>query len=103
MSVRMIRKAQIDSSDGATVGTWIREYTATMQTLAPSGVEIRSWRQIFGTYGLAYWTFDAPDVAVLDVFLNGLGRDSALADVMVRGSSLFVSGMTTDVLLREVQ
>src|SRR5436190_19209824 len=98
----MIRRAQIDSSDGALVNAWIREYTDTMQAMAPDSIEVRAWRQVYGPYGLAFWTFDAPDVAALDAFLLSFGSSSQLADVLKRGSALFVSGMTTDVLLREV-
>lgn len=100
MTVRMIRKAQIDSSDGAAVTAWISEYTAVLRTIAPSGVEVRAWRQIFGPYGLAFWTFDAPDVGALDDFLRTTTPE--LGDVLKRGSTLFVSGETSDVLLREI-
>ena len=97
----MIRQAQIDSSDGALVSSWIREYTGALAAAAPAGVEVRAWRQIFGPYGLAFWTFDAPDVATLEEFLRTSGSTPELADILVRGSALFVSGKTTDVLLRE--
>jgi hypothetical protein len=100
--VRMIRKAQVDSSDGAGVRAWINDYTGLMQQHSPDGIEVRAWMQAYGAYGVAFWTFDAPDIASLDAYLGGLGQQPGMADVLLRGSSLFVSGKTEDTLLKEV-
>lgn len=102
MSVRMIRRAQIDSSDGALVRAWIADYTAAMRAHCPSSMSISAWMQAYGEYGIAHWTFDAPDIATLDEFLSTHGGHPDVAEVLKRGSALFLTGHTRDVLLREI-
>ncbi len=97
----MLRTAQVDSSDGARVRAWIREYTGYMSDKGTgAGVTVRSWTEMFGAYGRAYWTFEAPDLVTLEGFLDDLSGEASYGDILVRGSELFVSGMTRDSLLR---
>jgi len=100
--VRMIRRAQIDSSDGALVRQWIVDYTNGMRRHAPESMTITAWQQGFGEYGIAHWIFDAPDVATLDEFLTTHGAHEDMQEVLKRGSSLFLTGHTKDVFLREI-
>jgi hypothetical protein len=103
MTVRMIRRAQIDSSDGALVREWIADYTNAMRAHRPQSMEIQAWMQAYGDYGIAHWTFDAPDIATLDEFLSTHGTHADVAEVLKRGSSLFTTGHTKDVLLKELK
>jgi hypothetical protein len=98
--IRMLRKAQIDSSDGAAVRAWIEEYTAYMRAAAPSGIDVSAWRVAYGPYGVAYWCFDAPDIQSLDVFMDELAGQAGYGDILKRGSTLFLSGATSDMVLK---
>ncbi len=100
--VRMIRRAQIDSSDGALVREWITDYTAGMQKHALDGMTITAWMQAYGEYGIAHWIFDAPDIATLDQFLTTHGAHDDMREILKRGSTLFLTGYTKDTFLREV-
>lgn len=99
---RMLRSAQIDSSDGAAVKAWNEEYTNYMRAAAPEGVTVSCWRETYGAYGVIYWSFDAPTLAELDDFLADLSTQEGLRDILKRGSSLYLSGKTKDTLLAEV-
>ena len=64
--VRMVRKAQVDSSDGARVREWIGRYTGYMAQADPERVSVTSWMEAYGAYGKVYWMIDAPDLGTLD-------------------------------------
>lgn len=100
--VRMIRKAQVDSSDVARVREWIRAYTAHMAERAPAGGAVTAWMESYGAYGVVYWMIDAPDLGTLDAFLDSLPSEQSYRDILKAGSELFVSGQTSDTLLKEV-
>lgn len=100
--VRMIRRAQIDSSDGAMVREWIADYTAGMRRHAADGMTITAWMQAYGEYGIAHWIIDAPDIATLEEFMTTHGGHADVAEVLKRGSSLFLTGHTKDTFLREI-
>ena len=100
--VRMIRRAQIDSSDGALVRQWITDYTAGMRRHAGAGMEITAWMQAFGEYGIAHWIFEAPDLGTLDEFLSTHGQHDDMREILKRGSTLFMTGHTKDTLLKEI-
>ena len=100
--VRMIRKAQVDSSDGARVRDWITTYTSYMAERTPTGGSVSSWTESYGAYGVIYWMIDAPDLASLDSFLEGLPTEQGYRDILLAGSELFVSGQTSDVLLKSI-
>ena len=98
--VRMIRKAQVDSSDGARVREWIATYTSYMAERVPEGGSVTSWAESYGAYGVIYWMIDAPDLASLDSFLEALPTEQGYRDILLAGSELFVSGQTSDMLLK---
>src|SRR5262245_24494912 len=98
--IRMIRKAQVDSSDGARVREWIKTYTSYMAERAPAGGGVTSWMEAYGAYGAVYWMIDAPDLGTLDSFLDSLPTEQGYRDILIAGSSLFMSGKTTDTLLK---
>jgi hypothetical protein len=100
--VRMLRKAQVDSSDVARVREWIQRYTSYMAERAPGGGAVTSWMEAYGTYGIVYWMIDAPDLGSLDSFLEQLPTEDGYRDILKAGSELFVSGQTSDVLLKQV-
>ena len=100
--VRMVRKAQIDSSDVARVRQWIERYTGYMAAADPEQVTVTSWMEAYGAYGRVYWMIDAPSLAVLDGFLERLPTEEAYREILKAGSELFVSGQTSDQLLKEV-
>lgn len=100
MTVRMLRKAQIDSSDGARVNEWIQRYTSYMAERAPDGGGVTSWREAYGTYGIVYWMIDAPDLGTLDSFLDQLSTEDDYRQILIDGSTLFMSGQTSDLLLK---
>lgn len=100
--IRMIRKAQIDSSDVARVREWIRTYTAHMADRVPEGGAVTAWMESYGAYGVAYWMIDAPDLGTLDAFLESLPVERSYRDILMAGSELFVSGQTRDILLKEI-
>ena len=100
--IRMIRKAQVDSSDVARVREWIRTYTSYMAERAPAGGAVTSWMETYGAYGVVYWMIDAPDLGTLDAFLESLPSEQGYRDILMAGSSLFMSGQTRDMLLKEV-
>ena len=99
--VRMVRKAQVDSSDGVRVGEWIRRYTRYMAEADPERVAVTSWMEAYGAYGKVYWMIDAPSLAVLDDFLEQLSTQQGYREILLAGSELFVSGQTSDQLLKE--
>ncbi len=101
MTVRMVRKAQVNSSDVARVRDWIAGYTRWMADHDPSRVQVTSWMEAYGAYGVAYWMFDADDLATLDRFLEELPTHQAYRDILMAGSELFVSGQTSDLLLKQ--
>jgi len=100
--VRMVRKAQVDSSDVARVREWIQRYTGYMAERAPEGGGVTSWMEAYGSYGVVYWMIDAPDLGTLDSFLDQLPTEDAYRAILKDGSELFVSGQTSDMLLKEV-
>lgn len=100
--VRMIRTAQVDSSDVARVREWIRRYTGYMAEADPDRVAVTSWLEAYGDYGKVYWMIDAPDLGTLDEFLDRLGAEDGYREILKAGSELFVSGQTSDRLLKEV-
>ena len=100
--IRMVRKAQIDSSDGARVNEWIRTYTSYMADRAPAGGSVTSWRESYGSYGTVYWMIDAPDLATLDAFMDSLPTEQGYRDILIAGSTLFMSGKTSDMLLKGI-
>ncbi|MCU1459160.1 MAG: hypothetical protein JWL73_3252 [Actinomycetia bacterium] len=100
--VRMIRRSQIDSSDGALVRAWIADYTAGLNKFAPESMTITAWMQAYGEYGIAHWIFDAPDIATLDEFLTTHAQHEEMGAILKRGSTLFMTGYTRDLLLREI-
>ncbi len=100
--VRMIRKAQVDSSDGARVREWIQTYTAYMAERIPDPGTVTAWMESYGAYGVVYWMIDAADLATLDAFLESLPTQPAYRDILMAGSELFVSGQTRDLLLKEI-
>jgi hypothetical protein len=100
--VRMLRKAQVDSSDGVRVREWIERYTGYMAERAPAGGAVTSWMEAYGAYGVVYWMIDAPDLGTLDAFLEQLPTDEGYREILKAGSELFVSGQTSDVLLKQV-
>ena len=100
--VRMVRKAQVDSSDVARVRQWIERYTGHMAAADPEQVTVTSWMEAYGAYGKVYWMIDAPDLGTLDQFLERLGAEEGYRDILKAGSELFVSGETSDLLLKEV-
>ena len=100
--VRMIRKAQIDSSDVVRVREWIHAYTAHMADRVPEGGAVTAWMESYGAYGVAYWMIDAPDLGTLDAFLESLPAEQSYRDILKAGSELFVSGQTRDILLKEI-
>lgn len=102
MTVRMIRKAQIDSSDGVRVRAWIANYTAHLAERVPDGGGVTSWMEAYGTYGIVYWMIDAPDLGSLDSYLDELPTDESYRAILIDGSDLFVSGQTSDMLLKSV-
>lgn len=100
--VRMVRKAQVDSSDVARVRQWIERYTGYMAAADPEQVTVTSWMEAYGAYGRVYWMIDAPSLAVLDRFLERLPTEEGYREILKAGSELFVSGQTSDLLLKEV-
>lgn len=100
--VRMVRKAQVDSSDVARVREWIERYTGYMAAADPEQVTVTSWMEAYGSYGKVYWMIDAPSLAVLDEFLERLPAEEGYREILKAGSELFVSGQTSDLLLKEV-
>ena len=100
--VRMVRKAQVDSSDVARVRQWIERYTGYMAAADPEQVTVTSWMEAYGAYGKVYWMIDAPSLGVLDEFLDRLGTEEEYREILKAGSELFVSGQTSDLLLKEV-
>ena len=100
--VRMVRKAQVDSSDVARVREWIQRYTGYMADRAPEGGGVSAWMETYGSYGVVYWMIDAPDLGTLDAFLDQLPTEEGYRDILKDGSELFVSGQTSDMLLKEV-
>lgn len=100
--VRMVRKAQVDSSDGARVREWIRRYTEYMADRVPDGGAVTSWMEAYGAYGVVYWMIDAPDLGALDSFLERLPTEDGYREILIAGSELFVSGQTSDLLLKPV-
>lgn len=100
--VRLIRRAQIDSSDGALVRQWIVDYTNGMRRHAPAGLEVSAWQQGYGEYGIAHWIIDAPDIDTLETFMTTHGGHNDMQEILKRGSSLFLTGHTKDVFLREI-
>ena len=100
--VRMVRKAQVDSSDGARVREWIGRYTGYMAQADPDRVTVTSWMEAYGAYGKVYWMIDAPDLGTLDEFLERLPTEGGYREILKAGSDLFVSGQTSDLLLKEV-
>ena len=97
----MVRKAQVDSSDGARVREWIGRYTSYMAEADPERVAVTSWMEAYGEYGKVYWMIDAPSLAVLDEFLERLPAEKGYREILMAGSELFVSGQTSDMLLKE--
>ena len=100
--VRMVRKAQVDSSDVARVRQWIERYTGYMAAADPEQVAVTSWMEAYGAYGKVYWMIDAPNLAVLDAFLERLPTEEGYREILKAGSDLFVSGQTSDLLLKGV-
>ena len=100
--VRMVRKAQVDSSDLVRVRQWIERYTGYMAAAAPEGATVTSWVEIYGAYGKVYWMIDAPDLGTLDGLLERLRTEEGYREILKAGSELFVSGQTSDLLLKEV-
>lgn len=100
--VRMVRKAQVDSSDVARVRQWIERYTGYMAAADPQRVTVTSWMEAYGAYGKVYWMIDAPDLGTLDEFLERLSTEDAYREILKAGSELFVSGETSDLLLKAV-
>ena len=100
--IRMLRKAQVDSSDVARVREWIGRYTRYMAERIPAGGAVTSWMEAYGAYGVVYWMIDAPDLGTLDAFLDQLPTEEGYRDILEAGSELFVSGQTSDLLLKEV-
>mgnify|MGYP001263815876 FL=1 len=100
--VRMIRKAQVDSSDGARVREWITAYTSYMAERVPPEGSVTSWTESYGAYGVIYWMIDAPDLPSLDSFLESLPTEEAYRQILIAGSELFVSGETSDLLLKSI-
>jgi hypothetical protein len=45
---------------------------------------------------------DAPDLASLDSFLEALPNEQGYRDILLAGSELFVSGQTSDMLLKSI-
>jgi len=100
--VRMVRKAQVDSSDVARVREWIKRYSAYLSDADPERVTVTSWMEIYGSYGKVYWMIDAPSLAVLDEYLERLPSEAGYRQILMDGSELFVSGQTSDMLLKAV-
>jgi len=100
--VRMVRKAKIDSSDVARVREWIQRYTGYMAERAPEGGGVTSWMESYGAYGVVYWMIDAPDLGALDAFLEQLPTEQGYLDILKDGSTLFMSGQTSDMLMKAV-
>ena len=100
--VRMVRKAQVDSSDGVRVREWIDRYTTYMAEADPQQVTVTSWMEAYGAYGKVYWMIDAPDLGTLDAFLDRLSTEDGYREILKAGSELFVSGQTSDLLLKTV-
>lgn len=100
--VRMLRKAQVDSSDVARVRAWIQRYTGYMAERVPPGGAVTSWMEAYGAYGVVYWMIDAGDLGTLDDFLEMLPTEQGYRDILKDGSELFVSGQTSDLLLKSV-
>ena len=100
--VRMIRKAQVDSSDGMRVRDWIASYTAHLAARVPDGGAATSWMEAYGAYGVVYWMIDAPDLGSLDAYLDSLPSEESYRELLMAGSDLFVSGQTSDLLLKSV-
>lgn len=100
--VRMVRKAQVDSSDVARVRQWIERYTGYMAAADPQRVTVTSWMEAYGAYGKVYWMIDASDLGTLDEFLERLSTEDAYREILKAGSELFVSGETSDLLLKAV-
>ena len=102
MTVRMIRKAQIDSSDNTRVNEWIQRYTNYMSDRVPENGSVTSWREAYGTYGTVYWMIDAPNLTALDSFLDQLPNESGYREILIDGSTLFMSVQTKDLLLKTI-
>ncbi len=100
--VRMVRKAQVDSSDVARVRAWIERYTGYMAAADPEQVTVSAWMEAYGAYGKVYWMIDAPSLGTLDDFLERLGTEEGYREILKAGSELFVSGETSDLLLKGV-
>ena len=100
--VRMVRRAQVDSSDVARVREWIVGYTSYMAERAPAGGGVTAWMEAYGSYGVVYWMIDAPDLGTLDAFLDQLPTEDGYREILKAGSELFVSGQTSDLLLKAV-
>ena len=100
--VRMIGKAQVDSSDGVRVRAWIASYTALLAARVPDGGAVTSWMEAYGAYGVVYWMIDAPDLGSLDAYLDSLPSEESYRELLMAGSDLFVSGQTSDLLLKSV-
>ena len=99
--IRMVRKAQVDSSDVARVREWIQRYTGYMAAADPDRVTVTSWMETYGAYGRVYWMIDAADLGTLDEFLEQLPTEDGYREILKAGSELFVSGQTSDLLLKE--
>jgi hypothetical protein len=100
--VRMLRRAQVDSSDGVRVREWIERYTGYMADRAPAGGAVTSWMEAYGAYGVVYWMIDAPDLGTLDAFLEQLPTEEGYREILKAGSELFMSGQTSDQLLKGI-
>lgn len=101
MTVRFMRKATVASSDAALVGAWIEEYTRFLDSRAPEGGRVQAWSEMFGEYGLVYWTLDCGDVAAVDAWLASLNESEEYRGILIRGADLFLSGGTKDTLFKE--
>ena len=82
------------SGSSATPATWLK--------LTPSASAVTSWMEAYGAYGKVYWMIDAPDLGTLDEFLERLPTEEGYREILKAGSDLFVSGQTSDLLLKEV-
>jgi hypothetical protein len=98
----MVRRARVASSDVSRVREWVRDYTKYLREHAPDGGDVHSWTEAYGDYGVIYWTFTGLDLAALDAYLEDLPSRQPYLDILKRGSELFISGHTTDTLLKEI-
>ena len=58
--------------------------------------------EAYGAYGVVYWVIDAPDLGSLDAYLDSLPSEESYRELLMAGSDLFVSGKTSDLLLKSV-